>query len=138
MRLAIPIATAVLAALLLAGCGGSSSSSTGGSTQTGTGAPPQASGAGAPSAPIGASARSCDTGAVDATELRAAGIPCGQARQVMYGWQREPSCAPPPGASRSSCLTRSYRCLGARTDRGLAVSCARPGESVAFVVKRGD
>lgn len=131
MRLAIPIATAVLAALLLAGCGGSSSPS-GDSTASTSGAAPKLS------APIGASARNCDTGAVDATELRAAGVPCGQARQVMYGWQREPSCAPPPGASRSSCLTRSYRCLGARTDRGLAVSCARPGESVAFVVKRGD
>lgn len=137
MRLAIPIATAVLAALLLAGCGGSSSSSTGGSTQTGTGAPPQASGAGAPSAPVGASARNCDTHAVDIEALRVVGVACGRARQVMYGWQRAGACAPPTGASRTSCTARSYRCLSARTSRGAVVGCSRPGESIAFIVKPG-
>jgi hypothetical protein len=132
MRLAVPLAIAVLAATLLAGCGGSSSSS-GGSTQTGSGTPPKA---GTSTGPIGASAKSCDTHAVDAEGLRAVNISCGQARQVMYGWQREGSCSPAPGASRTSCLTRSYRCLGARTDRGIAVSCARAGESIAFIAKR--
>ena len=51
----------------------------------------------------------------------------------MYDWQRERSCSPPAGASRDSCLTRSYRCQAARTDRGLAVSCAREGQSIAFI-----
>jgi hypothetical protein len=55
----------------------------------------------------------------------------------MYGWQRQRSCAKPSAASRTSCLTRSYRCLSARTDRGIAVSCSRPGQSIAFVARRG-
>jgi hypothetical protein len=126
MRLAIPLAIVALAAALLSGCGSSPDDS--GSTSS----PP----AKTSTAPIGASARSCDTYAVDAEGLRAAGLSCKQARQVMYGWQRQPACAKPTGASRTSCLTRSYRCLGARTDRGLAVSCARAGESVAFLVKK--
>ena len=84
MRLAVPLAIAVLAAALLAGCGGSSSSS-GGSTQTGS---TRAEGHGS-SAPVGASARNCDTDAtVDVEALRAVGVSCGRARQVMYGWQR--------------------------------------------------
>jgi hypothetical protein len=29
-----------------------------------------------------------------------------------------------------------YRCLGAATERGIAVSCARPGSSVAFIAQR--
>ncbi|HEX3734114.1 MAG TPA: hypothetical protein VHU86_03060 [Solirubrobacterales bacterium] len=131
MRLAIPLAIVALAAALLSGCG--SSSNEGGST---TGSSTQSPPAKTSTAPIGASAKSCDTYAVDAEALRAAGLSCKEARQVMYGWQRQPACAKPTGASRTSCSTRSYRCLGARTDRGLAVSCARAGESVAFIVKK--
>jgi hypothetical protein len=119
VRLAAPLAVFALAALL-AGCGGSSSPD---ATRTST-------------APAGAAAKSCDTDAVDARSLRATGISCGQARQVMSGWQRERSCARPSAASRTSCLTRSYRCLGARTDRGIAVSCSRPGQSIAFLARR--
>jgi hypothetical protein len=130
MRLAIPFAIVALAAALLSGCGGSSS-------DDGTaGSSTQSSPASTSTAPVGAAAKSCDTYAVDAEGLRAAGLSCKQARQVMYGWQRQPACAKPAGASRTSCLTRSYRCLGARTDRGIAVSCARSGESVAFIVKK--
>jgi hypothetical protein len=124
MRLAVPAAVlALVAAVLVAGCGGSSSQE--GSTAT------------APIAPIGAAAKSCEAFATDVEALRATAIPCDQARQVMYGWQREGSCSLPSGASRNSCLTRSYRCLGTRTDRGVAVSCSRAGESIAFVVKPG-
>jgi hypothetical protein len=137
MRLAIPLAIAVLAAVLLAGCGGSSSSegssSSSGPAQTEPGTSPKGS---APGAPIGASARNCDTGAVDVEALRTVGVSCGRARQVMHGWQRNGSCAAPTGSSRTSCTARSYRCLSARTDRGLVVGCSRPGESIAFVVKR--
>jgi hypothetical protein len=32
---------------------------------------------------------------------------------------------------------RGYRCIGTATDRGLAVSCSRPGRAVAFTVRRG-
>jgi hypothetical protein len=121
LRLAAPLAIVALAAVLVGGCGGSSSDR--GSTS--------------PSAPLGATAKSCDTHAVDAEGLRASGISCSQARQVMYGWQRESSCSSPAGASRTSCLTRSYRCLGTHTARGLAVSCSRAGQSIAFIARRG-
>ncbi len=98
MRLATPLAIAVLAAALLAGCGGSSSSDSG-STSTGSGTAPKS---GDSTAPIGASAQSCDTHAVAVKSLRATGVSCGQARQLMFGWQRNPACASPQGASRSS------------------------------------
>jgi hypothetical protein len=118
-RLATPLAAAVLAATLVAGCGDSSSDE--------TSAPPPA--------PIGAGVKSCDSHAGEVESLRPTGLPCEQARRVMYGWQREPSCSLASGASRGSCLARSYRCLAVRTDRGLAVSCAREGQSIAFLAK---
>jgi hypothetical protein len=125
----------VFAVSVLAGCGGSSSDETA-ETRTGT-ATGEVTVPGPAEAPAGATAKSCETFATDAEALRATGIPCDQARQVMYGWQREGSCALPSGASRGGCLTRSYRCQAVRTDRGTAVSCSRAGESVAFVAKRG-
>jgi len=129
MRLASALAAVALAALAVAGCGSSPDGEPNTDRPAQTGAP---QGAGAP---VGAAARSCETGAVAAEGLRATGISCERARQVMLGWQRQGSCAAPAGASRVSCSSRSYRCIGARTDRGTAVSCSRPGRSVAFVVK---
>lgn len=129
MRLAVPIAIVALAAVLLAGCGGSSGGSSGSESTTS----PKASGSGAP---VGGSARHCDTGAVDAEALRATGLSCGEARRLMHGWQRSPSCALPQAASRASCTRRSYLCLSTRTARGVAVSCSRPGHSIAFVARR--
>lgn len=120
-RLAALLAVIVLAALVAAGCGGSSSTDE--STQ--------------PKAPIGASAESCDTGAMGVEDLHATGTSCERAQQVMLAWQREGSCALPGGASRGGCLTRSFHCQATRTDRGTAVSCARAGESIAFLVRRG-
>jgi hypothetical protein len=131
-RLAALPAVVVLAALVVAGCGGSSSDQGSGSGAT---TQPESSPPGG--APAGAGAKSCETFATDAEALRATDIPCDQARRVMYGWQRESSCALPGGASRGGCLTRSYRCQAVRTDRGTAVSCSRAGESIAFVVRRG-
>jgi hypothetical protein len=120
MRLAATIPIIALAALATAGCGSGGEGMATDSTQGHTGAP------------VGASARSCETHALDAGALRATGVSCGRARQVMYGWQRARGCSAPAGASRSACQTRSYRCLATRTDRGVAVSCARAGESIAF------
>jgi uncharacterized protein YceK len=125
------IAFLFVIAALLSGCGSSSDSGStggeGGSTQT------------APStgAPAGAAAESCETFAADAEALRATNVPCERARRVMYGWQRQPSCALPAGGSRGGCRSRSYRCQAVRSDRGIAVSCARAGESVAFIARRG-
>jgi hypothetical protein len=131
-RLVALLAVVALAAVLAAGCSGSSadegSSTSGASTRA---APPTSSSG----APVGAAAKSCETQAADAEGLRATGVSCKQARQVMYGWQQRGSCSSPRGASRVSCTTHTYRCTGARTERGTAVSCARPGRSIAFVVK---
>lgn len=117
----------VVLAASVAGCGGSSN----GGSSSGPATPPPAG------APVGASTKSCDSFATDAEQLRATGISCDLARQVMYGWQRVDTCALPDGASRGGCLARSYHCQAVRTGRGTAVSCARAGESIAFIARRG-
>jgi hypothetical protein len=123
MRLAAPLLNIALAATLLAGCGSSDEEGTQGESAT--------------EAPAGASANACDSYAVDAEGLRVTGLSCKQGRQVMFGWQRAEGCGLIGGASRGACSVRSYRCLATRTDRGISVSCAQPGRSVAFVAKRG-
>jgi hypothetical protein len=129
MRLATPLAIVALAAALLGGCGGSSGDGSDSDTTTA----PRASGS---SAPAGATAKSCPTRSADAKDLRATGLGCKQGRQLMEEWTHSESCAAPPDSSRSSCSLGPYRCLAAATDRGLTVSCARSGQSVAFTVKR--
>jgi hypothetical protein len=133
MRLATTLALLLLAAALLGGCGSSSPPSRQGTSggSEGAGAPvPKRQAA----APAGAGVQSCETDAADAAALRAVGVSCGQARRVMFAWQRSRACAP-GGASRSGCGARSYRCQATRSARGLAVDCARPGASIAFTVK---
>jgi hypothetical protein len=126
MRLALPLAIFVLALALLSGCGSSEADD--------TSAPaPNPSGA---NAPAGASAHECGGEAGSASALRATGISCQEAKALAAAWARNEGCAPADGASRSSCkLEDDYVCLTATTDRGLAVSCARPGRSFAFTVK---
>lgn len=126
-KLAATFVLLALSAALATGCG-SSDESTRPSTPRETGRPP--------AAPIGAAARSCETEAIDAEGLRVSGVSCATGRQVMFRWQRSAACAPPAGASRGGCASGPYRCAGTRAGRGLAVSCSRPGRSVAFVVRR--
>jgi hypothetical protein len=118
---------AVLLALgaALAGCG---SSDEGSPTATAT----------SPPAPAGASARDCGETTLAGTQgLHVTGIGCDVGRGVVATWARKPGCAPAPGASRSSCsVYDGYRCLAAATERGIAVSCARPGGSAAFLANR--
>lgn len=129
MRLAVPIAIVVLAAALAGGCG---SSGDGGSESS---TAPAAKGS-VQKAPVGASAKECSGRAGAATALRATGFSCKQAKQLAKAWLEDEDCVPTGGASRSSCeLEGDYDCLAAMTDRGLAVSCARPGRSVAFTIK---
>lgn len=130
MRLATPLAIAAVTAALLAGCGGSSDDG----TETGATTAPRG---GDSSAPAGATAKSCPTHDAETKGLRATGLGCKQARLLMDEWGESKDCAAPAGSSRSSCSLGSYRCLAAATDRGLTVSCARSGQSVAFTVKRG-
>jgi hypothetical protein len=126
-RLAATIALAALAAMLLAACGGSSSEDTGstGATPNNRGGPP------------GATAKTCEPGAAEIITLQATAVSCGDAQEVLLAWQDQDDCAAAPGASHSACTVDDYRCIGAVTSVGLAVSCARPGHAIAFVAKRG-
>ena len=119
------VALFLLLAALPAGCG---SSDEGEPTATAT----------TPPAPAGASARGCGETTVAGTEgLRVTGIGCDVGRGIVAVWAGKPDCSPSPNASRSSCsLTRGFRCLAAVTERGVAVSCARPGGSIAFLASR--
>ena len=133
MRCAQLLATlTVLAALAMAGCGSSGDSS------ESSGGEPTAR-ATTPSAPPGASVRSCgDTTVAGTEQLRVTGAGCDVGRGVAAEWANRPACSGPAGASRFSCTVHGdYRCLGAAGERGIAVSCARPGSSVAFLAQRG-
>lgn len=61
-------------------------------------------------------------------------VPEGAALQAK--WEHASDCDRPPGASRWGCSIGSYRCQAVVVDRGWSVSCARPGDSVAFLVRR--
>jgi len=58
------------------------------------------------------------------------------ASEVRAAFLAAPSCKRPAGASRWGCSVPDYRCQAIVTDRGWSVSCARPGDSVAFLVRR--
>jgi hypothetical protein len=127
-------ATLVCAALLAAGCGGGSS---GGSDTT---APPTRGGAPkkatAPNAPAGSKVVACEEGAAGIEGLRATAVDCDTADRVMRRWASHRSCALPEGASRGSCALGPFRCQAVSADRGVAVSCARPGGDIAFIATR--
>jgi hypothetical protein len=92
-----------------------------------------------PRAPAGAAAQSCGKTTVAGTSsTRVTGVGCDTGRGIVAAWAGKAGCAPAAGASRSSCSLRDgYRCLAATTERGVVVSCARPGASVAFLARRG-
>jgi hypothetical protein len=112
-----------LLAILASGCG-SSGTETAGEGSTRTASPP------------GASVQRCAGASAGVGGLRVSGAGCATGREVAAGWTSKKACATRAGASRTSCAVAAYRCLGAVTERGLAVSCARPGRSVSFVVAR--
>lgn len=58
------------------------------------------------------------------------------AREVRAAWEQSAACKHPRGASRWGCSVGAYRCQGVVTDRGWSVDCAKPGRSVAFMVRR--
>ncbi|HUB99977.1 MAG TPA: hypothetical protein VMS11_09155 [Solirubrobacterales bacterium] len=130
MRIAVPISIIALAAAVFAGCGGSSESD---STETGSGAAPQG---GAATAPAGASAAKCDVNVAEVEAVRATGISCGETKAVLLAWQRNNGCVGSQGISHVACTVRSYRCIATRTERGVSVSCSKPGRSIAFTSKR--
>jgi hypothetical protein len=114
-RATLAIAVAVLAAAMIAGCGGGSSTST---TK--------------PRAPAGSKVVACKTGG-----LRATAVDCASARKVMSGWHASHACALAKGESRGACSVSGFRCQAVQTGKGTSVSCARPGEAVAFIAKAG-
>lgn len=118
-------------AVLSTGCGSSDntgSSSSGEEKATAT----------VPAAPPGASVRGCEGTVAGTDRVRVTGIGCDVGRGVVASWMGKPACATPADASRFSCTVyRGYRCLGATSGRGVAVSCSRPGSSIAFTFKRG-
>jgi hypothetical protein len=121
-------------ALLVAGCGGGGS---GGSNSTaapaGGGTPKKAT---APNAPAGSKVVACEESAESVEGLRATAVDCATAERVMRHWENHRSCALPGGASRGSCSLGGFRCQTVRADRGVAVSCARPGGDIAFIATR--
>ncbi len=126
-------ATALLAcclaiAMAVSACSSSSDGTEGGAT----GAASESGGGGAPA---GVRARSC--GSVSgAGQVRVTGVGCALGRQLVAGWHKDPMCFSPTGASRTSCRLGDFTCLGATTDAGIAVTCAAPGRSVAFVAQK--
>lgn len=127
MRLATLIAIVLLAAAALVGCGSDEEPAAGGGG---------AETAGEATAPPGAEALACPPHAADAEQLRATGVSCPRARELMFRWQGLERCAPPAGASRVGCTIDDYRCQATVADRGVSVSCAKPGRSVAFLSLR--
>jgi hypothetical protein len=115
-------ALAVLAALLIGGCGGGSN---GGSNST---APKKAT---APNAPAGSKVASCGGD----SELRATAVGCDTARTTMEQWEQSQACTLDAGGSRSSCSLGSFRCQAVRVEQGVSVSCAGPEGDVAFIVR---
>jgi hypothetical protein len=115
MKRPVPAAVVLALALFVVGCGGGSSSST---TK--------------PKAPAGSKVVSCETGG-----LRATAVDCASARKVMKGWESTHTCALAKGESRGACTVSGFRCQAVQVDKGTSVSCARPGEAVAFIPRSG-
>jgi hypothetical protein len=124
------VALAIAVAMAAAGCGSSSDDTTSaGETTTPPASTPTTPGQ---EAPIGVRAKTCD-GAGSSGEVRVTGVSCELGRSLVAGWYKNGDCAAPEGASRKSCRLGRFICLGAVTDRGVAVTCAAPGRSVAFI-----
>jgi hypothetical protein len=132
LSLALVLLVASPFATLVSSCGSSGESSSSSSSPGGGGAATAT-----PPAPAGASAQSCAGTVAGVSRLRVTGAGCAVGRGVTAVWANESACATPPGASRVSCRVKRYHCLGAATDRGLAVSCAGPGRSISFDARRG-
>jgi hypothetical protein len=127
MRLVAALAIAALVAGSPAGCGGSGTSESPGSGGQRTGGP---------TAPAGATARGCGVATARIVGLRIAVASCEEGRRIALRWERASGCQPSAGASRAACSVGRYRCSAVRADRGTAVSCARPGHTVAFIARR--
>jgi hypothetical protein len=132
MKLSVATAFAVLvaAALLVTGCGGSGSEGSNSTAPPGT-----AKKATAPNAPAGSKVVVCEAGGAGTAQLRATAIDCDTARMTMQQWEGTEACSLGDDDSRGSCSVGAFRCQAVKVDRGLSVSCAKPGGDVAFIAK---
>ncbi len=121
-----PFAVAALAIALLAGCGDAPVETERAPSVTGEGE----------SRFRHVEVGNCRTRAAGLAMLRVTETSCSAGRQAMRTWQRSRSCAPPAGASRHGCAVGPYRCASTAIAGGVAVSCFRPGRSIAFRARR--
>jgi hypothetical protein len=140
-RLHVPVAAAglvlaLVAALAAAGCGSSDTGTTESPTTEPTRPSPTAS-----QAPAGAAMHGCTVLTRKVHEARATGVACTTAVEVADAWmaESESDCRLKATASRGSCTVgrHRYRCLATSTDRGIAVSCSRPGRTISFLAPPG-
>ena len=127
---ATALAVLVVAALLVAGCGGSGSE--GSSSTAPEGGAKKAT---APNAPAGSKVISCSEGRMETVQLRATAVDCDTARATMQHWESSHACTLGKSASRSSCSLGGFRCQAVKVDRGAAVSCAKEGADIAWIAK---
>jgi hypothetical protein len=120
-RSAVAALAVLAAALLVAGCGG-------GSTST---APAKAT---SPNAPAGSKVASCGEDGIETRQLRATGVDCDTARITMRHWESSHVCTLGNG-SRSSCSLGGFRCQAVKVDKGAAVSCAGPEGDISWIAK---
>jgi hypothetical protein len=130
MRILGAVPAVLLIALAMAGCGSSSTETTGSNPPASSSTAPTR-----PQAPAGSTVDVCKSSAAAGRELRVTGVSCETARQVAAGWFKDGACAGTSGASRTSCRLGAFTCLGTATDRGIVVGCAAPGRSLSFVAK---
>lgn len=123
------LAVALVAA---AGCGSSEGTST---TPAETGQEPGP--ATTSNSPPGVRTKACADQRLDPPEVVVVGAGCAQGKQTVTGWEAKSACRSPSGGSRYSCTVGGLRCLGTRTERGIAVNCSRPQLSISFTGKAG-
>jgi hypothetical protein len=123
----------IATALLVAGCGGGSSSTVKviqvPPAHRGRGGPKKAT---APNAPAGSKVVACKERRLEVRRLRAGAVDCGTAEKTMADWVTSHACTLGEG-SRSSCSLDGFRCQAVRVDGGASVSCARPDADVAWI-----
>lgn len=126
---------ALVAGALIGGCGSDDSSETTAPAQSG-GETTQAQESTQPSgAPAGATARVCSGGGETVRQLRVTGMDCGRGVAITRGWAAGPACRPSGEQSRSACTVGKFRCFATVVGEGLAVSCGRPEQALAFIAK---
>lgn len=119
-------------ALAASGCGSSDEGTSSETTQSTS----SNGGATTSTTPAGSRVEVCEGAIAGVGRVRASGTGCAIARGIVASWDNKVACGAAANGSRASCSVENYRCLGAATERGLAVTCARPGSSISFVAKR--